>query len=185
MKYLMIALLIAFTGSCAPSVREMPAKGKVPAEYMHLEQRFKSENAVEKLIVGQTGSVFFYDKKLWSVKSASDTAIVFETRRFTNASIFVYNETLPLTDIYKRIAQHYDMKDVKLMESELINVNNAVVIYNAMEGVINRREVSILSYGISDDSRTIIAHCYIYKGMLRTETRQEIIEFLNGFVAKG
>jgi hypothetical protein len=183
MKYLMIALLIAFTASCAPSVREKPAK--VPAEYLHLEKRFKSENAVDKVNLGQTGSVFFYDKKLWSVKSASDMAIDFETRRFTNAKIFIYNESIPMKDIYKNIAQRYDMKDARLMESEFVNVNNSIVIFNAMEGVINRRDVSILSYGFSEGSRTIIVHCFLYKGMLRPETRQEIIEFLNGFVAKG
>jgi len=59
-----------------------------------------------------------------------------------------------------------------------------VIIYNKIEGVINKREVSILSYGFSEDTQTIIAHCFIYKSMLRSETEQEIIDFLNGFSAK-
>jgi hypothetical protein len=77
------------------------------------------------------------------------------------------------------------MKDAKLIESEFINVNNAVVIFNKIEGMINRREVSILSYGFSENRSTIITHCFIYKSMLRSETEHEIIEFLNGFAAAG
>jgi hypothetical protein len=185
MKYLLIAMLIVFSASCAPSVKEKPVIAKVPDEYSHLEKRFKSENADQKVRIGQMGAVFFYDKKLWSVKREASTSIDFEARRFTNASIFALNESIPMTDIYKRIAQHYNMKDPVLIDSELIFANNAVVIFNAIEGVVNRRDVSILSYGFSDDSGTIIAHCVIYKGMLRSETRQEIIEFLNGLTPKG
>jgi len=185
MKYLIIAILIACAASCAPSLREMPAKDKVPAEYMHLEKRFKSKSAVEKIDIAQTGAAFFYDGKLWTVKRASDTSLAFEARRFSNAEILILDEPVPMTDMYKKMAQHHNMKDVKLLESEFVNVNNAVVIFNAMEGVVNRREVSILGYGFSDAGRTVIAHCFIYKGMLRDETRQEIIEFLNGLAPKG
>lgn len=185
MKHLIIAMLIAFAASCAPSVKEKPIEAKIPDEYRHLEKRFKSETADEKVRIGQAGALFFYDKKLWSVKNEASDAIYFEARRFTNASIFVLSESIPMTDIYKTLAQRYNMKEPTLKESELINANGAVVIFNAMEGVVNRREVSILSYGFSDDSGTIIAHCVIYKGMLRSETRQEIIEFLNGLTQKG
>jgi hypothetical protein len=185
MRYLFIAILIASFASCAPSIKEMPAKEKVPAEHMHLEKRFKSESAVEKVKIAQTGAAFFYDAKLWAVKKTSDTAIIFEARRFSNAEILILDEPVPMTDMYKKIAQRHNMKDIKLLESEFINVNNAVVIFNTLEGVVNRRQVSILSYGFSDAGRTVIAHCFIYKGMLRDETRHEIIEFLNGLTPKG
>jgi hypothetical protein len=185
MRYLFIAILIACTASCAPSIKKMPEKEKVPVEYMHMEKRFKSESAVDKVQIAQTGTAFFYDAKLWAVKNASDTGIIFEARRFSNAEILILDEPVPMTDMYKKMAQHHNMKDVKLLESEFVSVNNAVVIFNALEGVVNRREVSILGYGFSDAGRTVIAHCFIYKGMLRDETRQEILEFLNGLAPKG
>ncbi len=185
MKYCIIAFLIVFTASCAPGVREMPAPTTPPAEETGLEKRFKSENAVEKVRIGQTGAYFFYDGKMWSLKKESNSAITFNIRRFTNAGIFIYNEFMPMEDIYKKLALHYDMKNPKIMESKLVSVNNAVVIFNEIEGVINRRDVSILSYGVSESGHAIIAHCFIYKSMLRSETRQEIIDFLNGLAAKG
>lgn len=183
MKYLILGLLIAFTASCAPSFKERP--DKVPAEYKHLTKRFKSENAVNKVDIAQTNAAFFYDSRLWAVKNASDAAIVFEARRFSNAEILILDEPVPMAEMYKTMAQRHNMKDVKLLESELVYVNNGVVIFNALEGVVNRREVSILGYGFSDAGRTVIAHCHIYKGMLRDETWQEIIEFLNGLAPKG
>lgn len=185
MKYLVIAVLMACAASCAPSVRDMPATEKGPAQYMHLEKRFKPENAVDRISVAQTGATFFYDSRLWAVKSASDAGIAFEARRFSNAEILILDEAVPMTDMYTKMAERHDMKDVRLLESEFVSVNGAVVIFNALEGVVNRREVSILGYGFSEAGRTVIAHCYIYKGMLREETRQEIVEFLNGLAPKG
>jgi len=128
--------------------------------------------------------LFYFDKKMWSVKNESASIIDFTARRFTNAHIFLYNEHISITEIHKKVIDHYKMKNAQLVESELLNVNNSVIIYNKIEGVINKREVSILSYGFSEDTQTIIAHCFIYKSMLRSETEQEIIDFLNGFSAK-
>lgn len=185
MKYLVIALLIACAASCAPSVRDTPAREKAPAEYMYLEKRVRSENAVDRIGIANTGAAFFYDGRLWTVKNASSSAVAFEARRFSNAEILILDEAVPMTDMYRKMAERHDMKDVRLLESEFVSVNGAVVIFNALEGVVNRREVSILGYGFSEAGRTVIAHCFIFKVMLRDETRQEIVEFLNGLAPKG
>lgn len=184
-KYFILALLIIFSASCAPANKQVQKKKDVASEYKHLEAREKSKNAVDQIYIGQSGASFYYDSKFWSVKNKSATKIDFSTRRFTNARIFLYDEKIPMTEVHKKLAEHYNMKNAQLVESEFLNVNNSVVIYNKIEGVINRREVSILSYGFSEGMHTIITHCYIYKSMLRTETEQEIIEFLNGFTAAG
>jgi hypothetical protein len=181
MKYVIIAILLAFSASCAP--KDTHVSDKVPDGYEHLEKRVKADEAAKMIRIGQTGAVFYYDTKSWSVKSESDAVIDFSARRFTNAAIFIYDAAMPMNDIPKKLAQHYAMKEPRLMESEFVNVNNAVVMHTVMEGIINRREVSIISYGFSENSHTVIAHCFIYTSMLRNETRQEIMEFLNGLVA--
>lgn len=181
MQYVIIAILLAFSASCAP--KDTHVSEKVPGRYEHLEKRFKADGAVEKIRIGQTGAVFHYDPKSWSVKSESDTVVDFAARRFTNAAIFIHDAAMPMTDIPKMLARHYAMKEPRLMESEFVNVNNAVVMHTVMEGIMNRRKVSIISYGFSENSHTVIAHCRIYTSMLRNETRQEIVEFLNGLVA--
>jgi hypothetical protein len=184
-SYFIIAILLIFSASCAPKGKVIPKTEEISSEYRHLESRKKSENAVDKVSIGNSGASFYFDDKLWSLKSESASAIEFSARRFTNAHIFMYNEKISTTEIHKKLIDHYRMKNSQLVESKFLNVNNSVVIYNKINGVINKREVSILSYGFSDDAHTIITHCFIYKSMLRSETEQEIIEFLNGFSAKG
>jgi hypothetical protein len=184
-KYVILALLIIFSASCAPATKSGDKKKDVAAGYEHLEAREKSKNAVDQIYIGQSGASFYYDSKLWSVKNKSVSTIDFSARRFTNAHIFMYDEKMPMTEIHKKLVEHYQMKNAQLVESEFINVNNSVLIYNKIEGMINKREVSILSYGFSEGALTIITHCFIYKSMLRDETEQEIIEFLNGFSAAG
>jgi hypothetical protein len=182
-KYVILALLIIFSVSCAPATRSVDKKKDVAASYEHLEAREKSKNAIDQIYIGQSGSSFYYDSKLWSVKNKSVSKIDFSARRFTNAHIFIYNEKIQMTEIHKKLIENYHIKNAQLVESEFINVNNSILIYNKIEGIINKREVSILSYGFSEDTHTIITHCFIYKSMLRNETEQEIIEFLNGFAA--
>lgn len=184
-KYYILSLLIIFSVSCAPATRTMDKKKDVPAGYEHLEAREKSKNAVDQIYIGKSGASFYYDSKLWSVKNKSASKIDFSARRFTNAHIFLYEEMIPTTELHKKLVEHYQMKNAQLVESEFINVNNSILIYNKIEGIINKREVSILSYGFSEGMHTIITHCFIYKSMLRSETEQEIIEFLNGFAAAG
>ncbi|PKN41175.1 MAG: hypothetical protein CVU60_12065 [Deltaproteobacteria bacterium HGW-Deltaproteobacteria-18] len=182
-KFAIITLLIIALASCAPTSREAHKKKDVASGYGHLETRKKPASAVDKISIGKSGAEFYYNNKLWQIKNESISKIDFSARRFTNAHIFVYNENINMTEIHKKLYEHYNIKNAQLVESEFINLNNSVVIYNKIEGMLNRREVSILSYGFSEDAHTIITHCYIYKSMLRSETEQEIIEFLNGFTA--
>ena len=184
-QYVILALLLIFSASCAPATKTVDTKKDVAAGYEHLEAREKSKNAVDQIYIGKSGASFYYDSKLWSVRNKSASKIDFSARRFTNAHIFLYDENLPMTEIHKKLVEHYQMKNAQLVESEFINVNNSVLIYNKIEGMINKRDVSILSYGFSEGMHTIITHCFIYKSMLRNETEQEIIEFLNGFAAAG
>jgi len=184
-KYYILALLIICSASCAPATRTVDKKKDVAAGYEHLEAREKSKNAVDQIYIGNSGASFYYESKLWSVNNKSASTIDFSARRFTNAHIFLYDEKIPMTEIHKKLVEHYQMKNAQLVESEFINVNNSVLIYNKIEGMINKRKVSILSYGFSEGMHTIITHCFIYKSMLRNETEQEIIEFLNGFAAAG
>jgi len=183
MKYLIMAMLVALTASCA--AKETKAPDKISDEYKHLKKMVKSENAVDLVRIGQTGAVFYFDGRLWSVKSESDTAIEFAARRFTNARIFIYDQSVPLTQIYAKLAQNYDMKNAKLVESEYLTVNGSPMLYNAVQGIVGKRDVSILSYAFSKNERTVVAHCFIFTGMLRSENRHEIIEFLNGLAVKG
>lgn len=184
-KYLIATLLVVALASCAPASKDVHKKKEIASEYGHLESREKSINAAHKVNIGKSGASFYYDNRLWSVKNESISKIDFSARRFTNAHIFLYAENKQMTEIYKKLVEHYKMKDAKLIESEFVNVNNSVVIFNKIEGMVNRREVSILSYGFSENMSTIIAHCFIYKSMLRSETEHEIIDFLNGFAAAG
>lgn len=183
MKYLIFALLVALTASCA--TRGAKAPDTISDEYKHLEKRVKSENAVDRVRIGNTDAVFYFDGRLWSVKSESGTVIEFAARRFTNARIYVYDDPIPLTEIYVKLAQDHDMKNAKLVESEYVSVNGSPMLFSTVQGVMGRKNVSILSYAFSKNERTIVAHCFIFTGMLRDENRQEIIEFLNGLAAKG
>ena len=183
MKYLIFAMLVVLTASCAG--RQDTAPDKISDEYRHLEKRVKSESAVDRVTIGKTGAVFYYDGRLWSVKSGSGTAIEFAARRFTNARIHVYDEPIALTEIYVRLAQDHDLKNAKLVESEYVSVNGTPMLFSTVQGVMGRRETSVLSYAFSKNGRTIVAHCFIFTSMLRNENRQEIIEFLNGLAAKG
>jgi hypothetical protein len=182
MKYLIMVMLIALTASCAGRQPQEP--DKISDEYKHLEKRVKSESAVNYVRIGQTGAIFYFDGRLWSVKSESDTTIEFAARRFTNARIFIYDQSIPLTQIYAKLAQDYDMKNAKLVESEYLTVNDSPMLYSAVQGTVGKRDVSILSYAFSKNERTVVAHCFIFTGMLRSENRQEIIEFLNGLDLK-
>ncbi|NCC06046.1 MAG: hypothetical protein EOM37_18860 [Proteobacteria bacterium] len=184
-KYLIATLLVVALASCAPTNKDVHKKKEIASEYGHLESREKSINAAHKVNIGKSGASFYYDNRLWSVKNESISKIDFSARRFTNAHIFLYDENIQMTEIYKKLVEHYKMRDAKLIESEFVNVNNSVVIFNKIEGMVNRREVSILSYGFSENMSTIIMHCFIYKSMLRSETEHEIIDFLNGFAAAG
>ena len=183
MKYLIFTLLIALTASCA--TRGAKAPDSISNKYKHLEKRVKSENAVDRVKIGKTGAAFYFDGRLWSVKSESGTAIEFAARRFTNARIYVYDESIPLTQIYAKLAQDHDMKNARLVESEYMSVNGSPMLFSTVQGIVGRKSVSILSYAFSRNERTIVAHCFIFTGMLRSENRQEIIEFLNGLSDKG
>lgn len=184
MKYLLYATLIMLLASCAPKGAVPPGKS-VPPGKAYMEERFKSEDAVERIAIGRTGSSFFFDRRMWTVKSDDGSRIEFNTRRFTNAHIFIYDEPVPMTDIHRKLVESYGLKDSRLVESEFIRVNGEVVILNTIEGRYGRKPVVIVSYGFSDDKRTIVPHCVIYKSMLRPETGDEITDFLNGFVIGG
>lgn len=184
-KFVIITLLIVALASCAPANRGAHKEKGVASGYGHLETRKKPISAADKISIGKSAALFYYDNKLWQVKNKSISRIDFSARRFTNAHIFIYDENIEMTKIHKKLIEHYNMKNAQLVESEFVKLNSSVVIFNKIEGVINKREVSILSYGFSEGTHTIITHCYIYKSMLRSETEQEIIEFLNGFSATG
>lgn len=184
---ILFAILIAFTASCAATDKaaRTPEKEPVASTYKYIEKREKSKNAVDRISIGNTGGLFYFDKNIWTVKEDQGSQIDFVTRRFTNTRIFHYAESIPMTDIYKKLIESYALKSPKLVESEFIEVNGEAVIFNKIEGIHNKREISILSYGFSGKSSTIIVHGFTYKSMLRDETEQEIIEFLNGFDMKG
>lgn len=184
-KFAIITLLIIALASCAPANRGAHKNKGVASGYGHLETRKKPVSAVDKISIGKSGALFYYNNKLWQIKNKSTSRIDFSARRFTNAHIFLYDQIIELPEIHKKLIEHYKLKNAQLVESEFIKLNGSLVIYNKIEGIINKREVSILSYGFSEDMHTIITHCYIYKSMLRNETEQEIIEFLNGFTAAG
>jgi hypothetical protein len=185
--YILVAILIAFTASCAATDKSARTTKKEPvaSTYKYIEKREKSKNAVDRIAIGKTGGLFYYDGNIWAVKEDQGSQIDFVTRRFTNARIFHYPEAVPMTDIYKKLIESYALKNPKLVESEFIEVNGEAVIFNKLEGIHNKREISILSYGFSGKSSTIIVHGFTYKSMLREETEQEIIDFLNGFDMKG
>ena len=184
-KFVIVTLLVIALASCAPTNRAVHKQRDAASKYGHLETRKKTSSAVDKVYIGKSGALFYYNGKLWPIKDESISRIDFSARRFTNAHIFLYDENIEMSEIHKKLIEHYKLKNAQLVESEFINLNDSVVIYNKIEGVINKREVSILSYGFSEGMHTIITHCYIYKSMLRSETEQEIIEFLNGFTAAG
>ena len=176
MKYALYTILLMFLASCAPKPATAPGKA-------YMEERSKSEDAVDRVAIGGTGTTFYYDKRLWSVKSDEGSRIEFNARRFANAQIFSYDEAVPMTDIYRKLVEGYGLKETQLLESEFIRVNGEVVVFNKIEGKHGRKQIVILSYGYSDKGRTVIPHGYIYKSMLRDETEAEIVDFLNGFVA--
>lgn len=182
MKYALYAILVMFLASCAPKPAVSPGKS-VPPGKAYMEERFKSKDAVDRVSIGGTGTTFYYDKRLWSVKSDEGSRIEFNARRFANAQIFSYDEAVPMTDIYRKLVEGYELKDAQLLESEFIRVNGEAVVFNKIEGKHGRKQIVILSYGYSDKGRTVITHGYIYKSMLRAETEAEIVDFLNGFVA--
>ena len=184
MKYVLYAILVMLLASCAPKGAVPPGK-TVPPGKAYMEERFKSEDAVDRIAIGRTGSSFYFDRRMWTVKSKDGAHIEFNTRRFTNAHIFTYDEAVPMTDIHRKLAESYELKDARLVESEFIKVNGEIVILNTIEGRYGRKSVAIVSYGFSDAKRTIVPHCIIYKSMLRPETMQEITDFLNGFVVRG
>jgi hypothetical protein len=184
MKYVLFAILAAFLASCAPKAVAPPEKSVPPAKAF-MEERFKSADAVEKVGIGATGTSFYYDRRLWSVKGGDGSRIDFNARRFTNAHILFYEEAIPMTEIHKKLVESYGLKDARLLESEFIRVNGEVVIFNKIEGKYGRKDVVMLSYGFSDAGHTVIAHGYTYKSMLREETEEEIVDFLNGFSPKG
>jgi len=179
-KYVLLAILVLFTASCAAPRGDVGGR-----EYRYLESRKKSETAEERVAIGKTGAAFYYDRRQWSVESADRSKIDFTARRFTNAHIFSYDERIPMTDIYRKLVEHYKLRNPQLLESEFVKVNGAEVIFNKLEGTMNRRQVVFMSYGYSGGKHTVIVHGYIYKSMLRAETESEIVEFLNGFVNKG
>lgn len=184
MKYLLSAILVMLLASCAPK-GAVPPEETVPPGKEYMEERFKSEDAVERIAIGSTGTAFFFDRRMWTVKSDDGSRIEFNTRRFTNAHIFTYDEAVPMTEIHRKLTESYGLKDARLVESEFIRVNGEVVILNTIEGRYGRKPVAIVSYGFSDARRTIVPHCIIYKSMLRPETMDEITDFLNGFVVGG
>lgn len=185
-QYILVAILIAFTASCAATDKAARAPKKdVASTYTSIEKREKSTNAVDRIAIGKTDGLFYYDKNIWTVKESHDSQIDFVTRRFTNTRIFHYGEAVPMTDICKKLIESYALKNPKLVESEFIEVNGEVIIFNKIEGLHNKREISILSYGFSERNTTIIVHGFTYKSMLREETEQEIIDFLNGFDMNG
>ena len=182
MKYLIAAILIMLAASCAPKDRGVwPEDEGLASKYRHLEERRKPDNAVDRIAIGKTGAAFYYDRRLWNVKSEDGSSIDFNTRRFTTAGILHYDEPMALTQIYTRLVESYGLKDARLTESELVKVNGQVVIFNRIEGKHGRKHVVILSYGYSNKRHTVITHANIYKGMLRPETESEIVDFLNGF----
>lgn len=185
MKYVLYAMLIMLLASCAPKGAVPPPDKTVPPGKAYMEERFKSEDAVDSIAIGSTGTTFFFDRRMWTVKSDDGSRIEFNTRRFTNAHIFTYDEAVPMTDIHRKLVESYGLKEARLVESEFIRVNGEVVILNTIEGRYGRKPVVIVSYGYSDDRRTVVPHCVIYKSMLRPETKDEIADFLNGFVIRG
>lgn len=176
MKYAVAALLLLFVASCAP-----PRVPEEPPRY--LEKRARSERATERIAIAQTGSLFYYDGQSWSMKADDGSGIAF-SRRFTSAHIFHYDHPMALTDIYKELIRRYGLWNEQLLESELLEVNGSVVIFNKISGLRNKRRVVLLAYGYSDDKNTIIVHGLSYADMLRAETESELVDFLNGFVAK-
>ena len=184
MKYALLAVLALFVASCAPKKWEPPREKPGAEVGRELEERFKSETAVNRVPIGDTGAAFYYDKRMWNVRREDEGRIDFSTRRFTNASILYDNRSMPMTRIYASLVDAYDLKNASLLESEFVRVNGDEVIFNKIQGKYGRKSVVMLSYGYSEQGRTVIAHAYIYKGMLRPETEREIIEFLNGLVAR-
>ena len=178
MKYALYAILLMLLASCAPKPATSPGKA-------YMEERVKSKDAVDRLPIGGTGAVFYYDRRQWTVKSDEGSRIEFNARRFTNAHIFAYDEAIPMTDIFRKLVEEYGLKDARLLESEFIRVNGEAVVFNKIEGKQGRKPIVILSYGYSGEGHTVIPHAYIFKGMLRDETEREIIDFLNGFVSGG
>jgi hypothetical protein len=183
-KFMILAMLILLTASCAPKKWAPPGEKPGVEVGRHLEERWKSESATEKIAVGRTGATFYFDKRLWTTKRKAMDHIDFETRRFTNAHIFLEDGTMPMTQIYKILVRRYDLKDARLLESEFVRVNGDAVIFNKIEGRYGRKPVVMLSYGYSGDGHTVVAYAYVYKGMLRPQTEAEMVEFLNGFVAR-
>jgi hypothetical protein len=184
MKYALYAFLFLFLASCAPKPAVAPGKSAPPSK-AYMEERFKSKDAVDKVAIGGTGTALYYDRRRWSVKTDVGSRIEFNARRFTNARIFAYDETIPMTEIYRKLVEEYGLKDARLVESEFVRVNGQAVVFNKIEGKHGRKPLVILSYGYSDEGRTVIPHAHIYKGMLRDETEREIVDFLNGFVVGG
>lgn len=184
-KYLVFAILLVFTASCASTDRDAQLRKKKESSeslYKHMETRQKSKTATYKVSIGKTGSSFYYDNKLWSPKKDDDPWIESFTRRFTTAHISYYNEFVPMTEIYRKLINEYKLKNAKLIESEFIEVNKSVIMYNKIEGTLNKKEIVMLSYGFSEDNHTIVTHGFTFKTMLRDETEMEMVEFLNGFV---
>jgi hypothetical protein len=184
MKYALYATLFLFLASCAPKPAVPPGKSG-PASKAYMEERVRSKDAVDKVDIGGTGTALYYDRRQWTVKSDGGSRIEFNPRRFTNARIFAYDEAIPMTHIYRKLVDEYGLQDARLVESEFVRVNGQAVVFNKIEGKQGRKQIVILSYGFSDEGRTIIAHAHIFKGMLRDETEREIVDFLNGFVVGG
>lgn len=184
MKYALLGVLALFIASCAPRKWEPPREKPGAEVGRGLEERFKSKTAVNRVPIGDTGAAFYYDKRMWNVRREGDGRIDFTTRRFTNASILYDNRSMPMPRIHESLVDAYDLKNVSLLESEFVRVNGDEVIFNKIGGKYGRKAIVMLSYGFSEQSRTVIVHAYTYKGMLRPETEREIIEFLNGLVAR-
>ncbi len=184
-KYLVFAILLVLTASCASTDKDLRQKKKkepVESSYKHMEKRQKSKTATHKFSIENTSSSFYYDNKSWTPKKDNDPLSETFTRRFMTAHISHYHEFVPMAEIYRKLISEYKIKNAKLIESEFIEVNKSVVIYNKIEGTLNKKEIVMLSYGFSEDNHTIITHGFTFKTMLRDETEMEIVEFLNGFV---
>jgi len=81
-QYILIAILIAFTASCAATDKAARPPKKEPAAstQTYMEKREKSKNAVDRIAIGKTDGLFYYDKNVWTVKESHDSQIDFVKR---------------------------------------------------------------------------------------------------------
>ena len=151
-------------------------------DWSQVEIRNKPDSSNEKIELGKTGYLFFYDSNKWSVSESDNMSIVFENNDGTASAHVVYERIqVPMDRIPEYVRMKFDdmFSNAKLHDStkKVVNgmlVNSYTITYDA-----DFSKVIAICYSCSKKSGTIQIRVFTTENLF-VEKRLELEEFLDG-----